>query len=147
MEHDTEPTDAELTEAELTEAKLTETGQASSESESAAEGVLPSSSEDGSAPAPEAAGDSSAPAPEAAGDSSAPAPEATEDGVAPAAEATGDSRVDAAIAHLGNLAELPVSDHPPVFERIHGELVEVLGELHTGVSLADHPGPGESDEG
>jgi len=73
--------------------------------------------------------------------------EATGDSVALAPEATGHSRVDAAIAHLGNLTELPVSEHPPVFERIHGELVEVLGELHTGASLADHAVPGESDEG
>lgn len=85
--------------------------------------------------------------PEATGDGAAPAPETTGDSVAPAVEATGDSRVDATIAHLGNLAELPVSEHPPVFERIHAELVEVLGELHTGASLADHAEAGESAEG
>jgi hypothetical protein len=51
-------------------------------------------------------------------------------------EATGDPRVDAAIAGLGELDELRVSEHPPVFERIHGELVEVLGELHVGTAQA-----------
>jgi len=55
----------------------------------------------------------------------------------------GEPRVDAAIAPLGDLDELPVSEHPPVFERIHGQLVEVLGELHSGAGLA---GPAESGE-
>jgi len=56
---------------------------------------------------------------------------------------TGEPRVDAAIAPIGDLDELPVSEHPPVFERIHGQLVEVLGELHSGAGLA---GPAESGE-
>jgi hypothetical protein len=47
--------------------------------------------------------------------------------------ATGDRRVDAALRHLGALGNLPVSEHPPIFERVHGQLVEVLGELR-----ADH---------
>jgi hypothetical protein len=85
--------------------------------------------------------------PEATGDDVVEAPEATEDGVAPAPEATGDPRVDAAIADLGDLAERPVSEHPPVFERIHGELVEVLGELHTGASLVGPAESGESADG
>jgi len=71
--------------------------------------------------------------------------ELTEATAAP--EATADLRVDAAIAHLGDLAELPVSEHPPVFERIHGQLVEVLGELHAGASVADQVEPGESAQG
>jgi len=54
-----------------------------------------------------------------------------EESQAAPSEGAGDPRVDAAIAGLGELDELPVSEHPPVFERIHGELVEVLGELHT----------------
>jgi hypothetical protein len=66
----------------------------------------------------------------------------TEPSTAP--EATGDPRVDAAIAHLVDLGERPVSEHPPVFERIHGQLVEVLGELHHGASAADTAEPGES---
>ena len=52
--------------------------------------------------------------------------------------ATGEPRVDAALRQLGDLGELPVSEHPPVFERIHGQLVEVLGELHSGTGHADH---------
>ncbi len=43
--------------------------------------------------------------------------------------ATGDPRVDAALRPLAGLAGRPVTEHPQVFERLHGELVEVLGEL------------------
>lgn len=68
---------------------------------------------------------------------------AGDDRAAPAPQATGDARVDAAIAHLVELGELPVSAHPPIFERIHGQLVEVLGDLHTGASLAEPAEPGE----
>lgn len=50
--------------------------------------------------------------------------------------ASGDPRVDHALTGLDGLADLPVSEHPAVFERIHGQLVEVLGELRSG------PGPG-----
>lgn len=42
---------------------------------------------------------------------------------------TGDSRVDAALRLLDRLPELPVSEHAPVFERVHAELTEVLGDL------------------
>jgi hypothetical protein len=45
---------------------------------------------------------------------------------------TGDTRVDAAVEALGDLDAVPVSEHPAIFERIHGQLVEVLGELHPG---------------
>ena len=44
---------------------------------------------------------------------------------------TGDARVDAALTHLDRLAELPVGEHAPVFERVHAELTEVLGDLDT----------------
>jgi hypothetical protein len=67
--------------------------------------------------------------------------------VTTAPETTGDPRVDVAIAHLGDLAELPVSEHPQVFERIHSQLVEVLGELHSGASVADAAEPGEPARG
>ena len=50
--------------------------------------------------------------------------------------ATGEPRVDAALRQLGELDDLPVAEHPPVFERIHGQLVEVLGELHSGTGQA-----------
>lgn len=42
---------------------------------------------------------------------------------------TGDSRVDAALRLLDRLPELPVGEHAPVFERVHAELTEVLGDL------------------
>lgn len=44
-------------------------------------------------------------------------------------EATGEPRVDDALRRLGQLGDLPVSEHPPVFERVHASLVDVLGEL------------------
>ncbi|HWF82517.1 MAG TPA: hypothetical protein VN695_18220 [Streptosporangiaceae bacterium] len=49
-------------------------------------------------------------------------------------EATGEPRVDAALRRLGELGDLPVSEHPPVFERVHSSLVDVLGELRSGVA-------------
>ena len=42
---------------------------------------------------------------------------------------TGDPGVDEALRPLSGLAGRPVAEHPQVFERIHAELVEVLGEL------------------
>jgi hypothetical protein len=45
---------------------------------------------------------------------------------------TGESRVDAALSLLDDLTELPVTDHPAVFERVHAELGEILGELGSG---------------
>lgn len=47
-------------------------------------------------------------------------------------EATGEPRVDEALRRLGELGDLPVSEHPPVFERVHASLVDVLGELRSG---------------
>jgi hypothetical protein len=46
-----------------------------------------------------------------------------------AAAGTGEPRVDAALGRLDELADLDVHDHPAVFERVHAELSEVLGEL------------------
>lgn len=51
-------------------------------------------------------------------------------------EPTGEPRVDAAVRRLAELDDLPVTEHPHVFERVHGQLVEVLGELH-GAGSAD----------
>ena len=45
---------------------------------------------------------------------------------------TGEPRVDRVLRTLADIAELPLSEHPLVFERIHGQLVEVLGELRSG---------------
>lgn len=42
---------------------------------------------------------------------------------------TGEPRVDAALARLGELPDLPVSEHREVFEHVHRSLTEVLGEL------------------
>ena|SRR5689334_24036493 len=43
--------------------------------------------------------------------------------------ATGDGRVDEAVARLADLAELPVAEHPAVFEYVHERLTEALGDL------------------
>jgi hypothetical protein len=52
---------------------------------------------------------------------------------------TGEARVDAALSLLDDLTELPVAEHPAVFERVHAQLSEVLGELGSG-SLTGPPG-------
>ncbi len=60
------------------------------------------------------------------------------DPVAPGANApggapsTGDPRVDQALDRLGELAGLPLPEHPAVFEHIHGELTRALGTLDPG---------------
>jgi hypothetical protein len=62
--------------------------------------------------------------------------------------ATGEPRVDAALSRLGELDELPLPDHPAVYESIHEELVEVLGDLHPGqVSTAGSPADQAADRG
>ena len=48
---------------------------------------------------------------------------------AASAPGTGDARVDAALRMLDRLPELPVGEHAPVFERVHAELTEILGDL------------------
>jgi hypothetical protein len=57
----------------------------------------------------------------------------------PASElaSTGEPRVDAAIRRLTELDDLPLSEHPRVYERVHEQLVDVLGELHAGRDAAD----------
>lgn len=56
-----------------------------------------------------------------------------------AAPGTGDARVDQALARLDELAELPVADHPAVFEYVHDRLAETLGDVGTAAP-ADVPG-------
>jgi hypothetical protein len=51
---------------------------------------------------------------------------------------TGDTRVDEAVARLADLAELPVAEHPAVFEYVHERLTEALGDL----DVRDPAGPG-----
>jgi hypothetical protein len=45
---------------------------------------------------------------------------------------TGEPRVDEVLRGLDELAELPVSEHPAVFEHLHARLREVLDELDSG---------------
>ena len=54
---------------------------------------------------------------------------------------TGDPQVDAALDKLADLAELPLNEHPAVFEQIHGALTGALGTLDSGTG--DY-GPGHS---
>ena len=51
---------------------------------------------------------------------------------AAAVPGTGEPRVDAALQLLERLPGLPVSDHPELFEQVHAQLSEVLGELESG---------------
>jgi hypothetical protein len=46
---------------------------------------------------------------------------------------TGEPRVDAALKLLDRLPGLPVSEHPELFEQVHAQLTEVLGELDSGL--------------
>jgi len=62
-----------------------------------------------------------------------------EDAVAPD-QTTGEARVDAALKLLDRLPELPVSDHPELFEQVHARLSEVLGELEPGPGAAGPAG-------
>lgn len=70
-----------------------------------------------------------------------PAEEATAAAEPPA---TGEPRVDAAVRRLRELDEVQLSEHPGVYERIHEQLVEVLGELHSGQAPA---GQGSAEQG
>jgi hypothetical protein len=54
---------------------------------------------------------------------------------------TDEPRVDAALARLDELPDLPVTEHRAVFEHVHRSLSEVLGELDTGAP----PGPGQGE--
>lgn len=54
--------------------------------------------------------------------------------------ATGENRVDEALAKLDELAGLPVTEHPAVFEQVHRRLREVLGELDSGELDSGEPG-------
>jgi len=48
------------------------------------------------------------------------------------APATGEPRVDAALRLLERLPDLPVNEHPELFEQVHAQLSDVLGELDSG---------------
>lgn len=69
---------------------------------------------------------------EPAGDDQAVADQAAGDALAAAGAhvpGTGDQRVDAALRRLEQVAQLPVGEHAPVYERVHADLTEVLGDL------------------
>jgi len=55
---------------------------------------------------------------------------------------TGEPRVDETLGRLDGLGELPVTEHPGVFERVHSQLVEVLGELRSGTDAGTARGGG-----
>lgn len=62
-----------------------------------------------------------------AGSSAGPAEEESA-----AAPSTGEPRVDAALKLLDRLPGLPVSAHAELFEQVHAQLSDVLGELDSG---------------
>jgi hypothetical protein len=67
-----------------------------------------------------------------------PAVTAGQPAAAVARPPTGDARVDEAVSRLADLAELPVAEHPAVFEYVHERLTEALGDL----DVHDPAGPG-----
>jgi hypothetical protein len=64
------------------------------------------------------------------------APPVAPEAAAPDLPATGEPRVDAALKLLQRLPGLPVSEHPELFEQVHAQLSEVLGELDSGAGTA-----------
>ena len=76
-------------------------------------------------------GESDAPARAPAG-LTASAPEAGRAVAADPVPPTGEPRVDAALKLLDRLDGLPVSEHPDLFEQVHAQLSDVLGELDSG---------------
>jgi hypothetical protein len=75
------------------------------------------------------------------------APEQADQAATGATASTGEPRVDAAVLRLAELDDLPLSEHPAVYERVHEELVEVLGDLHAGQGQAGQGQAGESQPG
>ena len=60
---------------------------------------------------------------------------------------TGDPQVDAALDTLADLAERPLSEHPAVFEQIHGALAGALGTLDSGSGSGSGSGTGDPGTG
>ena len=52
---------------------------------------------------------------------------------------TGEPRVDAALRLLDRLPGLPVAEHPELYEQVHAQLTDVLGELDSGAAGAAGP--------
>jgi hypothetical protein len=86
--------------------------------------------EGGSATGPDAA--VPAPASQAAGPALVPVPAAAGGPGPGTGTGTGEPRVDAALRLLDRLPGLPVSEHPELFEQVHAQLTDVLGELDSG---------------
>jgi len=97
-------------------------------------GLPPGNIAPGSPSSPGAAG-----TPRPAAPAGSPAGQPGPAGVQPS---TGDTRVDEAVARLADLAELPVAEHPAVFEYVHERLTEALGDL----DVRDPAGPGGPGE-
>jgi hypothetical protein len=55
--------------------------------------------------------------------------------------------VDAALGKLADLAELPLNEHPAVFEQIHGALAGALGTLDSGALDSGTGGSRMGDSG
>ncbi|MGP7998524.1 MAG: hypothetical protein ACLPKI_14565 [Streptosporangiaceae bacterium] len=55
---------------------------------------------------------------------------------------TGDPQVDQALHQLADLSDLPLHEHPAVFEQIHGALAGALGTLDAGPSSVGTSSPG-----
>jgi hypothetical protein len=64
-----------------------------------------------------------------------------------AAGTTGDPQVDEALRKLADLAELPLNEHPAVFERIHGALTGALGTLDPASAASPAAGPASAGSG
>jgi len=63
----------------------------------------------------------------------------------PGAEpATGDSRVDEAVSQLEDLAGQPVAEHPAIFERVHQQLTEALGDAGARERAVPDNSPGQA---
>jgi hypothetical protein len=80
------------------------------------------------ASAPAAGGPASAPEPRLPASVPEPGRAVPADPVPP----TGEPRVDAALRLLDRLPGMPVSEHPDLFEQVHAQLSDVLGELDSG---------------
>jgi hypothetical protein len=98
-------------------------------SAAAAAGLTASAPEAGLTASAPAAGPAAS-APEAG--LTASAPEGGRAIPADPAPSTGEPRVDAALRLLDRLDGLPVSEHPDLFEQVHAQLSDVLGELDSG---------------
>jgi hypothetical protein len=68
-----------------------------------------------------------------------PAPGSAGERVAGGSPGTGEPRVDAALRLLDRLPGLPVAEHPELFEQVHAQLTDVLGELDSGAGGAAGP--------